>query len=62
MLKLSTENTMYLLKKDLEFNLQSLETQWHKLSLEKIFIEERIYRNIEDCETWIQFYLQLKNL
>ena len=32
LLKLSTENTMYLLKKDLEFNLQSLETQWHKLS------------------------------
>ena len=31
LLKLSTENTMYLLKKDLEFNLQSLETQWHKL-------------------------------
>lgn len=52
LLKLSTENTMYLLKKDLEFNLQSLETQWHKLSLEKIFIEQRIYRNIEDCETW----------
>ena len=40
------------MKEDLEYSLKSLENQWHKLTLEKIFIENKIYRNIEDCETW----------
>ena len=26
--------------------------EWHMSSLEKIFIEEKIYRDIEECETW----------
>ena len=52
LLRLSTNKTVDLLKEDLEFNLQALESSWHKLSLEKIFIENKIYRNIEDCETW----------
>ena len=52
LLRLSTSRTMFLLKEDLEFNLKSLERQWHKLTLEKIFIEYKIYRNIEECETW----------
>ena len=52
LLRLSTTRTIDLLKQDLEFNLKYLEIQWHKLSLEKIFIEHKIYRNIEDCETW----------
>jgi len=52
LLKLSTFKTVDLLKEDLEFNLGFLELQWHKLTLEKIFIENKIYRNIENCENW----------
>tara|TARA_Y100001970_G_scaffold124890_2_gene154655 strand:+ start:16569 stop:19118 length:2550 start_codon:yes stop_codon:yes gene_type:complete len=52
LLRISTSKTIALLKEDLEYSLKSLENQWHKLTLEKIFIENKIYRNIEDCETW----------
>jgi len=52
LLKISTKKTVHLLKKDLEYNLFTLDKQWHKLTLEKIFIENKIYRDIEDCETW----------
>jgi len=40
------------LKRELEIRLGELEERWHFSSLEKIFIEKRIYRDIEDCETW----------
>jgi topoisomerase-4 subunit A len=52
LLKYSTDNTVQLLKRELEIHLSELETDWHYSSLEKIFIEKKIYRNIEDCETW----------
>ena len=52
MLKLSTDHTVILLKKELEVQLQELENQWHYASLERIFIENRIYRDIEDKSTW----------
>jgi len=52
MLKISTERTVDLLKQELEIKLAELQEQWHFASLEKIFIEKRIYRDIEDCETW----------
>ncbi len=51
-LKASTDRTLQLLKKELEIQLQELEDEWHFASLEKIFIENKIYRKIEDCETW----------
>ncbi|MFN8323331.1 MAG: DNA gyrase/topoisomerase IV subunit A [Chitinophagales bacterium] len=51
-LELSTERTKDLLKKELEIRLGELNEKWHFSSLEKIFIEKRIYRNIEECETW----------
>jgi len=51
-LKVSTDNTVDLLKKELEIRKAELLEQWHFSSLEKIFIEERIYRDIEECETW----------
>jgi len=51
-LKISTDNTVQLLKSELEVQLQDLENQWHSLTLERIFIEERIYRNIEEEKTW----------
>ena len=51
-LRTCTENTMKLLKMELEIRKAELEEKWHFASLEKIFIENRIYRDIEECETW----------
>ena len=52
MLKHSTDLTVELLKRELEIQLNELEEQWHFSSLERIFIENRIYRDIEEEETW----------
>tara|TARA_R110002050_G_scaffold213432_6_gene349690 strand:+ start:2326 stop:4974 length:2649 start_codon:yes stop_codon:yes gene_type:complete len=52
MLRRSTDNTLLLLKSDLEIKLDEFEEQWHFASLERIFIENRIYRDIEEEETW----------
>ncbi len=52
MLRRSTDNTVQLLKQELEIKLTELEEQWHFASLERIFIENRIYRDIEEQETW----------
>ncbi len=52
LLKLSTERTKELLKQELEIKMNELEASWHASSLEKIFIEKRIYRDIEECETF----------
>ncbi len=52
MLERSTDNTVELLKAELEIQLSELEEQWHFASLERIFIENRIYRDIEEEETW----------
>lgn len=51
-LKASTTHTVSLLRRELEIQLNELENKWHYSSLEKIFIENRIYRDIEECETW----------
>jgi len=52
MLRFSTDNTVRLLKTELEIRQNELREEWQLSSLEKIFIEERIYRDIEECETW----------
>ena len=52
MLRFSTDNTVKLLKTELEIRQNELREEWQLSSLEKIFIEERIYRDIEECETW----------
>ncbi len=52
MLRESTDHTVDLLKQELEIQLKELEEQWHFASLERIFIENRIYRDIEEEETW----------
>ncbi|MCH2064972.1 MAG: DNA topoisomerase, partial [Roseibacillus sp.] len=44
--------TRALLKRELEIHLEELQEKWHFSSLEKIFIEKRIYRDIEECESW----------
>jgi topoisomerase IV subunit A len=52
LLRISTEHTKDLLKLELEILQRDLEEKLHFASLEKIFIENRIYRDIEECETW----------
>jgi topoisomerase IV subunit A len=52
MLRLSADRTVHLLKMELEIRLNELNEEWHLSSLEKIFIENRIYLSIEKCETW----------
>lgn len=52
LLKISTDQTRELLRQELALKLHELEEDWHYSSLEKIFIENRIYRDIEEEETW----------
>ncbi|MBR8538168.1 DNA gyrase/topoisomerase IV subunit A [Carboxylicivirga sediminis] len=50
-LKENTDNTVQLLKRELEIRKGELEEAWHMSSLERIFIENKIYQRMEDCET-----------
>ncbi|AZQ44165.1 DNA gyrase/topoisomerase IV subunit A [Nonlabens ponticola] len=52
MLRRSTDHTVELLRQELQIQLDEVESQWHFASLERIFIENRIYRDIEEEETW----------
>jgi topoisomerase-4 subunit A len=52
LLKISTEKTKDLLRQELEIKKNELEEQWHYSSIEKIFIEKRIYREIEESESF----------
>ena len=54
LLKISTDNTLRLLELELKIKKGELEEQWHFASLEKIFIERKVYRKIEEAETWEQ--------
>jgi len=51
-LKISTDSTKDLLRQELEIRKGELEERWHMASLEKIFIENRIYRDIEEAESF----------
>jgi topoisomerase-4 subunit A len=51
-LRHSADNTVKLLTTELQIREKELMEEWHMSSLEKIFIEEKIYRDIEECETW----------
>lgn len=53
-LKISTDETRDLLRKELEIQKATLEEKWHMASLEKVFIENRIYREIEECESFAE--------
>ncbi len=52
LLKICTERTKELLRQELEIRKHELEEKWFFASLEKIFIENRIYHQIEECESW----------
>jgi topoisomerase-4 subunit A len=51
-LRRNVGNTVDILKLELNFELNELQEQWHFASLERIFIENKIYRDIEEAETW----------
>ena len=51
-LRRSTDHTVNLLQSELEIKLEEFQEQWHFASLERIFIEKRIYRDIEEEESW----------
>ncbi|HOI00873.1 MAG TPA: DNA gyrase subunit A, partial [Bacteroidales bacterium] len=51
-LSITVDHTVDLLARELEIRLEELKDQWHAASLERIFIEKRIYRRIEKSETW----------
>nr|WP_089742272.1 DNA gyrase/topoisomerase IV subunit A [Chryseobacterium taihuense] len=51
-LKMNTDHTVSLLKKELEIELHELQESWHFSSLERIFIENRIYHDIEEVKSW----------
>jgi topoisomerase-4 subunit A len=53
LLKVSADNTKKLLRRELEIKLGELQDKWHYTSLEKIFFEEKIYKELEKKhETW----------
>jgi topoisomerase-4 subunit A len=60
LLKIATENTKELLRKELEIRLGELQEKWHYTSLEKIFFEEKIYKELEQKhETWEKVLLAI---
>ncbi len=53
LLRISTDHTRELLQQELEIKLRELEDKWHYTSLEKIFFEEKIYKELEKrYATW----------
>ncbi len=60
LLKFSANNTRELLKQELEIKLRELQEKWHYTSLEKIFFEEKIYKELEKKhETWDKVILAI---
>lgn len=51
-LRQNTEHTVKLLRTELEIELRELQENWHFSSLERIFIENRIYHDIEEVKSW----------
>ena len=60
-LKRSVDRTKALLQQELEIKLGELDQQWHWDSLERIFIEERIYRRIEKSKTWESVLAEIRD-
>lgn len=60
-LRHSADKTVELLNNELEIRKSELQEEWHMSSLEKIFIEKRIYHDIEECETWEAVIVAIDN-
>ena len=53
LLRISTDKTKGLLERELQIKLSELQEKWHYTSLEKIFFEEKIYKELEKkYDTW----------
>ena len=61
LLQQSTEHTVNLLTAELEVNLKELQDKWHFSSLERVFIENRIYHSIEELEVWDEIINTISN-
>lgn len=60
-LRASVDRTKHLLTRELEIRLEELDEDWHFSSLEKIFFEQRIYRELEkDTESWDQVLVAIE--
>jgi len=63
-LRHTVDSTKNLLRQELEIKRDELTEVWHFANLEKIFIENRIYHEIEECESWEEvvetIHLELK--
>ena len=60
-LQQSTNHTLNLLKQELDVNLNELQEKWHHSSLERIFIENRIYHEIEELDNWKEIINTIHN-
>ncbi|WP_234111373.1 DNA gyrase/topoisomerase IV subunit A [Chryseobacterium sp. R2A-55] len=60
-LRRNTDHTVSLLKKELEIELHELQENWHFSSLERIFIENRIYHDIEEVKSWEEVIKTIEN-
>lgn len=60
-LRQNTDHTVSLLKRELEIELHELQENWHFSSLERIFIENRIYHDIEEVKTWEEVLTTIDN-
>lgn len=61
LLQISTERTKFLLEWELKNRKKELDDRWHQSSLEKIFIENKIYLAIEECESWEEVLVAVDN-
>ncbi len=60
-LEINTQDTKDLLQQELEIKKGELEEKWHFACLEKIFIQNKIYRDIEECESWEEVLKAVEN-
>ena len=60
-LKVNTDNTVTLLKKELEIRLDELEKQWHFSTLEKIFINKEMYIDFKHHSDKVTLYQYLRD-
>ncbi|BDS09923.1 DNA gyrase/topoisomerase IV subunit A [Aureispira anguillae] len=61
LLQICTDQTQFLLEWELKNRKKELEDRWHQASLEKIFIEHKIYQDIEECESWEEVLAAVDN-
>ncbi|MBQ2869764.1 MAG: DNA gyrase/topoisomerase IV subunit A [Akkermansia sp.] len=59
-LKINVDNTKETLRRELEVQLAELQESWMQASLEKIFIENRIYKVLEESESWEQSLTEIE--